>query len=748
MSSGSQHTVIQDISSKDMNILRYKATEAIEKVQLETEELDYELRDKSEKLAQMKHQLDVYRDSMIEKENEQLADSFFATNVIVLRNAYKRFRMAIKDKLKCHHIYNVITAVDNTVLKEKYWKQWGVYLYRRKFMLYHIERRKQAMLLLTMEQWKVYAALQIHIRKCGEINIKRRYVRYWKQHLSNNTFIIPVTNNSVPSESVFYDPSISMTKGWLVIHKNEQYYDSLIMKFKSKCLKRKLFYAWKQVCVNSGRLWVDKRYPNKIGSSSSKAYLAWNTEEILRLEEAIQPVNVFMRTLIRAWRNVTVDSIAYYSTITSHHIPHVMLKSCFKGWREFCVHLWTHRRKLIFRFYDHLRRLVENNRRMRRKDQRAIEFHVTNKLKEGMMIWRQHARDKLKYQYRSPPSVKSITNTVQLAKSNSFASMLEASELSTSYFPLHNTHSVLSTPRTPVGLANMPSSTRSGHGSFVRSFMLSTSLTQTTPTFSYRARKLLKQAMHTWYSISVINKDRHRISLELAIKFNEHFNLSIKGLHVWRTHVNNDIKFRIRICKKLFNQCINTWKEYVVMIKQEKLFIRRMHGHIALKNKKHLENCWNKWLKFNYYNIRCKRNGDLVLTRHNRYLVRVAFQSIWKHKWAHNLHWRSLEMKIENKKLQELIQLYSNAMSLASTEKDKLLSAASTYQEQVVEYSSILENKENQLRIQEEKAMEQTTQINELKAILIEKTESLQRIQEERNRLVSVEKVCTVIYIY
>ena len=98
-------------------------------------------------------------------------------------------------------------------------------------------------------------------------------------------------------------------------------------------------------------------------------------------------------------------------------------------------------------------------------------------------------------------------------------------------------------------------------------------------------------------------------------------------------------------------------------------------------------------------------------------------------------------MKIENKKLQELIALYSDAMALASTEKDKLIAASATYQEQVVEYSGILESKEALLRQQEEIAQEQARQINELKALLTEKTDNLQKIQDERNRLISVEKV-------
>lgn len=59
------------------------------------EELDFEIDDKSGKLAHMKTQLDAYRDSLVEQANDDRADHFFTTNSVVLRNAYRYVQLCV-----------------------------------------------------------------------------------------------------------------------------------------------------------------------------------------------------------------------------------------------------------------------------------------------------------------------------------------------------------------------------------------------------------------------------------------------------------------------------------------------------------------------------------------------------------------------------------------------------------------------------------------------------------------------------
>ncbi len=105
---GTDATVIENIPSADMNILRVRASEALERSRCEIEEINFELSDKvlfvyaylmfcrvyfsclqTDKLAQMRHQLDAYRESLLEKTNDIKADEFYSRNMAVLRGAYR-----------------------------------------------------------------------------------------------------------------------------------------------------------------------------------------------------------------------------------------------------------------------------------------------------------------------------------------------------------------------------------------------------------------------------------------------------------------------------------------------------------------------------------------------------------------------------------------------------------------------------------------------------------------------------------
>lgn len=796
--------VIQNISTKDMNILRFKATEAIEKTKQEKEELEFELNDKEGKLAHMKHQLDEYRDSLVDQQNDDRADTHFATNGTVLRGAYQRFRSAIKERLKYHHIGNVITAVDNDILRRKYWHLWEFYMRKRMMMHYHVRRRKQALVLLTWEQWRLYTVLELHVRRRGRKNILMRYFRSWKEDLVDHTEIIPVARNVLVSTAVGMQlgrrgavggvrgvhqaklPSGSSSAGsdgWIVVHKTAGFYDNIVSLFQERSLKRKLFANWKKICVNTGRLW-----PAKSGISSSAAYLPWDTEEINQLEAVVQPLLVKKGTIFRHWARVTRESSESFGTLSNSHVPLIRMKKFFHAWRGSCIQLWSHRSKLVYRFFSNATALVERSYQRRRDIKCALSFYADNLKRQGLRTWFEYSQKKSQYSgvhsltsgissrfgvtvsasatdylrrdVREVTTGTELGSTFAQTSTQGFSALLAASELSSSYFPLNqsatgspgtpfqsprktgNTISFAATAPESAGKSLMTTgSTRHMVSSRSAPTLSSTHSNVLTRPLSFRNIKLMKQALRSWHVHSIINQQRQNISTRLAERYHTHMMLGIKGLQVWRQHTKNEIRYRRLVTKKLFDDCFTLWREYAVQIRQEKGFLHKMRHYRRNIEGKNLHICWNHWRTYNSYQRRCNRTATIIQSRARLSTLRTAFVKVWKQQWCHHTFWKVGELRIENKKIQDLITLYNNELALADREKESLVTASNNYQQQIVEYTQQLVDKEYALQEQEAKNQQSAKQIKDLKEQLGRRSSSLQDIQDERNRLVVVEEV-------
>lgn len=688
---------------------------------------------------------------------------------------YRRFRDSVKEKLKHHQITYALENVINSVFRAKYWKMWGFYMAKRRMMKHHVHRRKMVTRLLCLERWKVFVALEKHIRRAGQQCIIRHSFRTWQKYIADMVVVIPVSSQFLIGKVVKNDVyEANPTGGVIVIHKNECYYDNLIDTFQNKLLKRKLFRYWREVCLRRGRLGGRKVWNDGELSIaySTDAYLPWNTDEIIRLENTIQPTRVFLTNLLKHWKRVARATSEYHSiTLTSVQIPNVIQKFHFRAWRESCMQLWSHRSRLIFRFFDNIRTLTTRVKDERYLLQMGISHFVNRYVKLGFENWINFVRDKKRFGnsgqtmrmsmfgtesqtfgHSIRAGTSSIAMNFQSPRAGSTFSRLTTSELSGSYF--HTTglmDTAADSPRSRSGSgtefdydAPLTPAQATPQLSVYKPALSTVSLLDrsicTNYSLTFRNVKLMRCALKHWYNRSVIVRSRQVASEELAIKYNNHYLLTFNGLRTLYAHCRRSKHNRSVAHRPLYQFVFRSWKKYAMQMKQEKVHLRKLSKYLVKKKRTTRKHCLLAWINYNTYNRKCIECAHSVKLKNLYNYMRIGFKT-WKYQWSHALYWKIKELHVENKKVTDLIALYNDELSQLDKEKDRIIATSETYQSQIVEYTQLLINKECVLQETELKFNKQKEETLELQMAVQEKETMLRNVEVERDRLVSVEQV-------
>jgi len=524
----------------------------------------------------------------------------------------------------------------------------------------HTIKRRQESLTNCINQWKLYAALEIQFNKANRNLIIKKIFHAWKYY----------------TKDIVYDK-------WAMIVTNDLHKMQFI---------RKIFKAWKQKVI----------------------FLDWNNLLLLNWEKIAD--KHYLRSLFLRWIQNSSSSRSILQQVSSF-VPRIVIWMHFHSWYHLCNIQWRRRGQLLRRFFRYMKTMMIKRDENSSMYNCSMSHLIHYKLRWLIKLWCQFVQSRRMYVTENLinrdqviPSIKNSKSRITTSTATASARILTASSshptshpskmgniitpnttlLST--YPFTPTRLSSSSPFIPIAASSSiaPSSSSSSSIHIIRSnanksFINTTSNATTTTTckiginrwklnrsmqvMSHRKRRWAHSCFIMWNYHSSVSR-RQKLCHEAAI--HKYTSLRVlKYISCWYSNVRYIIQQKKKHRRWLLKTIWRGWNQYVLIEKKEK---RQTIGIANLTKK--VVSRWLLLILRRWCIVikkeKCYRHIHSFIIWKSAKRCKILAFNLWRSKWSSLLYWRIKDLHIEYDRVKQLNDLHEESILALEQKNDEI----------------------------------------------------------------------------
>ncbi|RYH26003.1 hypothetical protein EON65_15075 [archaeon] len=323
------------VTVEEMQRRKKNAEQELKRATLERENLEETLHSQVKKMHSYEDLLSIYENKKIEEDAIDKAEEYFFSSRTILKAAYGRFKQGVIRRQREHEIQRILSKIRREIMYRHILTHWKTYMHRVRIMRKNTTKRNRDLLMLFFKQWKLDMALERVSSQSRRRQLIYSCFARWKTELS--------------------------------VWKRANWANERIQAYRVRVFKRRTFRAWKREVM----------------------FLDWCTDQKHAQEQ--QAHRYFIKYLFQAWKRVSHrESIKHYgyALVLAHNVK----KYHYKAWYGLCKRHWTHRGKLLKRFFQHIRLSIQMKNVHTQTSKYAMQHYLGYRKYHAVNTWKQFVR--------------------------------------------------------------------------------------------------------------------------------------------------------------------------------------------------------------------------------------------------------------------------------------------------------------------------------------------------------------------